>query len=324
MLRVVSGGLWAEIKKLGKNSKTKAGAIAYVTTDAPVKFKRGDILVCDASDNAIASGQTSARVLRAAHKRGAKLYSSPGLHSKVLVFGRVAVVGSANMSDASASTLTEAAIITDDARAIAGVRAFIEELVDGADAIDAAFLARIGKIKVRAPRRGSKRRRALTVRGPRAWLISVVPLDDQKYEAENDVVEREREAAEEETEFSDSDTGYLRFTGSSRFRKFAKRGDLVISICLPHAKSKRGKVYAPEPLLHRKDKGKVTHFFVEEYSDREKTALPFSRFTALWKRAGAGRAPTLNTVREVSVDAVETLRQIESSLRLPEKTSLMT
>ncbi len=310
MLRVMSDGLWAEIKKLGSKGKAKFAAIAYVTSEAHVKFKKGDVLVCDASDSAIGSGQTSAKILRAACARGAKVYSSPGLHAKALVLGRVAVVGSANMSDSSASTLDEAAIVTDDARAVAGVRALVEQLAEGADRVDAKFLARIGKIKVRPPRRGSTRRRAVKVRGPRAWLISVVPLDDDQHKAENELVEAERERAEKETEYSDSDAGYLRFTGNSTFRRYAKRGDLVIATWQPHAKSKRGTVFAPEPLLHRKDKGKVTHLFIEEYVDRDATSMPFSSFKALWKRVGTGRTPTLNTVRELPVELVETLRRM--------------
>ena len=310
MLRVVSDGLWGEIKKLGSKAGPKFAAIAYVTSDAHVKFKKGDVLICDASDSAIGSGQTSAKTLRAACARGAQVYSSPGLHAKALVLGRVAVVGSANMSISSASTLDEAAIVTDDARAVAGVRTLVEQLAEGADRVDAKFLARIDKITVRAPRRGSTRRRAVTVRGPRAWLISVSPLDDDKHEAENELVEAERERAEKEAEYSDSDAGYVRFTGNSNFRRYAKPGDLVISTWHPHAKSKRGTVFAPEPLLHRREKGKVTHLFIEEYVDRDATSMPFSSFKALWKRVGAGRAPMPNTVRELPVELVETLRRM--------------
>jgi len=308
MLRIVSDGLWGDSKKLGTKNKPRFAAVAYVTSDAHLKFGRGDTLVCDASDQAISSGQTSASVLRAACARGAKVYSSPGLHAKAIVLGRMAVVGSANMSASSASTLDEAALITDDARAVVGVRVLVEQLAKGGNRVDDEFLARILKIKVRVARHGSRRRRAVKVRGPRAWLISVVPLDDDKHADENDVVESERGKAEEGTEISDSDAGYVRWVGNSTFRKDAKPGDLVITIWKSHSKSKGGTVYAPEPLLHRKDNGKVTHLFVEEYADRDETSIPFSAFSALWRRVGSGRAPTINSTREVPVDVAEALR----------------
>ena len=180
MLRVVSDGLWADIKKLRAKNKPVFAAVAYVTSDSHLKFGRGDVLVCDASDQAIGSGQTTAAVLEAAVGRGAQVYSSPGLHAKVLVLGRVAVVGSANMSASSASTLDEAALITDDARAVVGVRVLVEKLARGGDRVDDDFIARILKIKVRKARNGSRRRRRVTVPESRAWLMSVIPVDDHE------------------------------------------------------------------------------------------------------------------------------------------------
>lgn len=309
MLRVLSDGLWPEIKKLGRK-KLKFAAIAYVTSDRDLKFGRRDVLICDASDAAIQSGQTSAAVLRAAVRRGAAVYSSPGLHAKAMVLGRVAVVGSGNMSDASASQLVEAAIITDDARAVAGVRVLVHQLVDGADRVDDAFLKRISKLTVRAPRRGSRRRRAVTVRGPRAWFISVAPLNEDRYEHENDLVEAERRAAERSREYSDSDAGYIRWAGNSRFYRDAKPGDLVVTAWKPSHKSKRGTVYAPEPLLRRKKVGKVTHFFVEEYADREDTAIPFARFRSIWTRLGGSESLSVSSTREIPVELLETARQM--------------
>ncbi|MFI5300904.1 MAG: hypothetical protein ACHREM_22710, partial [Polyangiales bacterium] len=122
-------------------------------------------------------------------------------------------------------------------------------------------------------------------------------------------VETERAAAEKVTDFSDSEPGYIRFAGKSLFRTHAKSGDLVIAIWKSHAKSKRGTVYAAEPLLRRRDNGAVTHLFIEEYADREATSIPFSAFVALWRRFETGRVPTLNSTREVPVELVETLRR---------------
>lgn len=310
MLRVVSDGLWSAIKKLGSNGQQRFAAVAYVTSERHLAFRLGDTLVCDASDEAIRSGQTSAKVLKAACARGAQVYSSPGLHAKAMTIGRVAVVGSANLSESSASTLDEAAVITDDARVVAGVRVLVEQLAKGGDRLDDKFLSRILKIKVRAPRQGSRRRSGVKLRGPRAWLISVTPLDDRRLQAENEFVEAERGEAEKVTEFGDSDAGYVRWVGNSLFRKHAKAGDLVITVWKPHSKSKRGTVYAPEPILRRKDKGRASHFFIEEYADREESSMPFSAFRVLWGRAKGGSAPTVNSTREVPVELLEKLRAL--------------
>lgn len=309
MLRVVGAGLWDEIKRLGRKGGSKLAAIAYVTADAHLKFNEGDVLVCDASNSAISAGQTSAKILRAAWTRGAKIYSSPGLHAKVLALGPVAVVGSGNMSNASASTLNEAAIVTDDARALAGVRAFIHQLTSAADVVDERFLSRIDKIVVRPPRDGSKRKRAVDVGCARAWLVSLVPLKEHLHTDEAGLVESETKRAAKKIELADREPGYMRWTGPSSFRRQAQPGDLVIAIWRPHWQSKRGVVYAPEPLLHRRDDGAVTHFFVEEPADREDSAISFTKFSAIWRKLGSGMTPGLRSTKEVPAELAEILRQ---------------
>lgn len=308
MLRVVSGGLWTELHRLAKKNRPRLAAVAYVTSDERVKFGKGDTLVCDATDTAIKLGQTSAAVLRRAHDRGARLFSSPGLHAKVFLLGRVAVVGSANLSSMSVNELHEAALITDDARAVSGVRLLVENLSQAANEIDESFLQRIEKLPVVRVRRGSRRRRSIRLPKQRAWLISVVPIDPAEHADEQAVVEGERARAEAETQFSDSEPGHIRFTGTSNFRKFAKKGDLVLAIWRPHGKSSRARVFAPELLLRRKDKNKVTHFFIEEYADREDTKISWTEFSRLWRRTTSSRLPGSKAVREIPVDLLAQLR----------------
>lgn len=126
MLRVMSEGLWAEPRRLAKKNSPRLAAVAYVTSDEQVEFGKGDTLICDATDAAIKSGQTSSAVLRRAPDRGARLFSSPGLHAKVFLLGCVAVVGSANLSLTSVTGLDDAALVTDDVRATSGARFLIE------------------------------------------------------------------------------------------------------------------------------------------------------------------------------------------------------
>lgn len=310
MLRVVSEGLWTELRRIAgkKKNRPRLAAVAYVTSDERVNFGKGDILVCDATDTAIKSGQTAAAILRRAHDRGAQLFSSPGLHAKVFLLGRVAVIGSANLSSKSATELDEAALITDDARATSGVRLLVESLSQTADRIDQGFLRRIEKLPVVQARRGSRRRRSVRLPEPRAWLISVVPLDDEKHADEQTIIDDERAKAEEGTQYSDSEPGYIRFTGTSNFRKSAKLGDLVITIWRTHSKSSRAHVFAPEPVLRRKDKNGITHLFVEEYADREGTRITWTEFLRLWRRTTSNNLPGPKSTREIRIELLEQLR----------------
>lgn len=308
MLRVVSDGLWAELSKLGHQEK-KFAAVSYVTSESEITFGKGDVLVCDASDEAIRAGQTSASLLRAIVERGGKVFSSPGLHAKSMVLGRVAVVGSANMSEASATQLIEAALITDDARAVAGVRVFVDQLTQDADVVDRAFLDRIAKLPVNVRARGSHRKRTVVLKEPRAWFVSVGPLDEERYKHEAELVETERAAAQAELEDDESEAGYVRLTGNSLFKREAQPGDIVILVWTPNRKSRRGSVYAPAPILRRKDVGDVTHFFTEEYIDHDDTAISFSSFKKHWDRLGGKSGLNVKSIREVSVDLVEAARR---------------
>src|SRR5690349_14371375 len=110
MLRVHASGLWKVIAKL--SAKVKSGrlaAVAYFTSEGNVEFNKDDVLIVDASDNTIAAGGTSAKLLKSLLQRGVRLYSVPGLHAKVYLFDQTAVIGSANLSKHS-TTLIEAAV----------------------------------------------------------------------------------------------------------------------------------------------------------------------------------------------------------------------
>jgi hypothetical protein len=164
VLRLVTlRDLWPQLGRLARKAKHRMAAVAYVTRAAEVRFGAGDILVVDASDQAIKSGVTAAVILRTAHRRGARLFSCPGLHAKVLLLGNVAVVGSANISATSVNKKIEAALITDDHATTSTVRSLIVQLANQSDEIDDTFLRRIGKIKVSRKWPESSRRENMLV-----------------------------------------------------------------------------------------------------------------------------------------------------------------
>ena len=141
MHRLLSHDLWETLRALSSESEKKWAAVSYVTSDRNVAFGKGDVVVVDASDTAIVQGHTDASVLDQAFRRGAKLYSYPRLHSKLMVLSGHAVVGSANISASSADDLVEAALVTDHPSLVGEAIAIISELSQQGDRIDASFLS---------------------------------------------------------------------------------------------------------------------------------------------------------------------------------------
>lgn len=146
---IITGDIWKQVRLDARAAKRRLVAVAYVTTDGHIGFKRNDILICDASDRAIKTGDTSASLLRSLFRKGVELRSRPDLHAKVAVLGRHALVGSCNLSAASAEDLTELALLSDRKQIVAQATAFIHALRERSEEIDEDFVRRILKIKVR-------------------------------------------------------------------------------------------------------------------------------------------------------------------------------
>jgi len=237
MHELISAGLWKKLETLAKKNKPWAGAIAYFSDASRLEFGRGDILVINASDPAIASGQTSAAAISAAQKRGAALYSLANLHAKLLVLGKFAVIGSANASKSSDNSLIEASIVTSDPGIRSQARAFIEQLVQLATHIDSKFLQRIEQIPVsqrRGAGAGGKRKpSSVHIRSPRVWIAGVREMPDDAHLEETDDIEAGTEEAREHLTDPNADIDWIRFVGHSQFRIGAKEGDAVIQVWTP-------------------------------------------------------------------------------------------
>lgn len=309
MLRVVSAGLWKEVARLSGRHSPRFAAIAYVSSDARIRFGDGDVLVCDATDEAIKSRQTSARVLHAAFRRKARIYSSRGLHAKALVLGRVSVVGSANLSESSASHLNEAAIITDDASVASSLRGMIEALAENAESVDDMFLRRIATLPLAPRPRGGKAARPVKVTQPRGWLVGLKPIPAGQHSDEDAVVEKERERASNLLEYSDSEASYIRMRGGA-LKRGAQRGDAVIQVWRASQNAQRAVVYPPVPIVHRTDDGPIARIYVEDYADTEDLGIPLGRFRRIWAQASGGALSAKWPNREVSLDVLDRIRAL--------------
>lgn len=124
----ITRDIWPQLTKAVRGSgQACAVAVAYFGKGASklLPLAKGSRLVVDASERSVASGQTCPADLRKLVKRGVRVYSVPNLHAKVFVLGRAAYIGSANVSNRSASQLVEAIIRTSDAAATRAARKFV-------------------------------------------------------------------------------------------------------------------------------------------------------------------------------------------------------
>jgi hypothetical protein len=284
----VSSNLRRELKRLAERSSHKRAAVAYVTSDEEVRFSEGDTLIVDASNRMIACGDTDAAVLRRAFDRGASLFSLEGLHAKLMLFDRTAVVGSANLS---ASALTEAALITTDHVIFAGIASLLHEMALAADVVDEPFLRRIEKIKVkRSPRRGvsSRRRRTFAERGSRTWLIRVGELKPEAYPQEQKRADRGQEIAEGQRQHPRSSVSWVRWAGTSKFRSEAQQGDSVIQI-YKRLGAKRPRICRHSPILRVQPEPTCTRFYIEDSARQNETSLSRTQFERLARICGLGR-----------------------------------
>ena len=226
MITVKNNDLWSELQKLFKNTYSIKAAVAYVSDDSSISFGKGDVLVVDASDASIAGGRTSAGVLKAAHEKGAKLYSCDTLHGKVIVFDHHAYIGSANISKNSKERLDEIGVISDHPNILAGAIQLIDELASQSIEIDSEFIKTISQIDVKrsAPPPGTKPRK-VGIGKPRTWLVSL--RNDADYPGDENKVEKDNELIET-TE--DEEPAWFWMKKGSRFFDEAKTGDSVVII----------------------------------------------------------------------------------------------
>ena len=126
----ITQDIWPQLTKAVRNSRQSCVvAVAYFGAGASrlLPLQKGSHLVVDASERAVASGQTCPADLSKLMKRGVKIFSIPNLHAKVFVLGRAAYIGSANVSNRSASQLIEAIIHTTEPSAVRAARQFVQE-----------------------------------------------------------------------------------------------------------------------------------------------------------------------------------------------------
>ena len=215
-------------------------------------------------------------VLAGLSKKGVHLYSRAGLHAKVVVMGSKALIGSTNLSDASANRLREAALLTARPTVVSQAKAFVRLVKNEATEIDLKFLARILKIKVvrrqgaRAPRRVHQKRL-----GFQFWVVRVRELHPDRYQDEEQYVAHAIAAVRRIAGDDSIEPEWLRFTGASRFRREARPGDTVVQLWAGRDR-KRITVWPPAAILLRQDQRDWARFYYDPNVGLQE--MPWSEF----------------------------------------------
>lgn len=184
---------WAALRAACEASKQPSHvAVAYLGQGGAqiLPIIAGSVLVVDASDQAVKSGQTDPNELRKLVRRGVLVYSVSNLHAKVFVVGKRLFVGSTNISRRSQGILMEALVETSDTRAVTEAKRFIKGLCLnelGPEAID-----RLTKI-YRPPRvtGGPVRRSSRDVHAAQAGLppVRLAQLEERDPPAGSELAE---------------------------------------------------------------------------------------------------------------------------------------
>src|ERR1700730_8190051 len=144
---LVVNEVWSElIDNWGKSPRYIA--VAYFSCDRDLPFDAGDVLIVNASDGAIKSGQTDAKAVRRAFESGVNVYSHPQLHAKLYVLGGQVFVGSANSSISSRENLIECLASSGNPHSVSEGIDLVLALQRQASEIDDVFLSRIEAIPV--------------------------------------------------------------------------------------------------------------------------------------------------------------------------------
>lgn len=305
MHRVLTADIWQEVKKRAARAKNRKVAIAYVTKDL-IGFKAGDVLVVDASARAIRSGQTDAPLLRNLDEKGVVIHSHAGLHSKVLLVGPYAIVGSANMSG---SELIETSVITDNATVASGIASFIKQYSTPRSRLSRTQIAALCRIKVVRigwlNARPVSKPKSIGRLSNSTWIIGIKELTRDPPPDEQRRINRAQKDLKVRFNLDDKDYGWIRWGKKSKFSRECRQGDTLIQIW-NFRNGKRRYVTRRLPVLLKRHEPNWVRFYIGE-AQREADEVNWSRFQRILKASGYSKKVRPFSVQPVSQDAAESI-----------------
>jgi hypothetical protein len=237
MITFLSDEVWPRLRRLARRRNGMALiAVPFIGSGATKRLplRRGDILVTKFDRASISSGMVDPREIVAFIKRGVEVHSVANLHAKVYIFGRTAVVGSANLSATSEHQLQEAACESNDRRVVSRCRNFVLRL--RGEVVELEFARR--QLSLWRPPRGPYRKtfahRAAVRKRVEQSAIVAVSLKSIDYDDTDDVAsERAKQAARPRM----ADSARFRmedFRWTGRPSKLLKKGVRVV-MCTSNA-----------------------------------------------------------------------------------------
>lgn len=308
--RLISEGLWQEITAVPRAGKATLAAIAYYSQDL-LKLKKGDTLVCDASEPTIRSGGTRAALLLELHRKGVKIYNQDTLHAKVACIGSFALVGSANASNNSQDNMVEAAVLSQDSGLRAQVLSLIAQLAKPENLLSTELLIELTKIPVEQRKYPNKSAKPnVSLKGTSvAWWCSTSPMSDKRYEADTTLRAKAVKKLEKRDDLEPDDLDFIRYAPRHRIAQAIKPGDRVI---LSHA-SKSGvartaKVQPPAAVVHIERGAESVLVYVKLINDGA-NPMPFGKFRHV-TQTFAGRGLTFKSNRILTADEYSKLAAV--------------
>lgn len=129
--QLITKNIWQMISAVAKRARTTSHiAVGYFGQGGAkmLPLSRGSVVVVDASEIAVKSGQTCPAELLKLYNKGVRIFSSPNLHAKVYVLGSSLFIGSANVSGRSRDVLTEVVFTTNDRNSVREAKEFVKSL----------------------------------------------------------------------------------------------------------------------------------------------------------------------------------------------------
>jgi len=298
--QLLSDDVWTQLTKAATSSRKPAHiAVAYFGTSGAklLPLPPGSVLVVDASEAAVRSGQTNPSELIKLYRKGVKIHSYEGLHAKVYVFGNAVFVGSANVSKNSRDRLREAASRSSAASDVRAAREFVQSLMTLELGLGELrkLESMYEKRRRRSTRGGSKQR----VRKP-ALFVNHFHFDELPKQEED----RESIGANAAKKLLRS-TGRHEVSSYWPYKSYAppwRRADTLIPIEFDSA-GKIARIYPPERVLMKREGIRRRFFYVEE--DLSLRSMTYRRATSKISRRAAnalrrdGIVRDRNTVNEL-------------------------
>lgn len=266
----ITGDIWPQLTLAARSSRQRCSvAVAYFGAGASrlLPLQPGSRLVVDASDRAVASGQTCPAELIKLVKRGVSVYSVSNLHAKVFVMDRAAFIGSTNVSRRSASHLVEAVIRTTSPNTVRASWKFVKGLC--VHELSPGLLKRLAKLYRPPVVPGGKggRKDSETSRSPTLPPLFLAQLNVKDWpdrdQGLHDAAMREAKQRRKHPRTHELDS--FRWTGECPY----KRGDVIIQV----TKEGGGKVLVAPPgnvlnIQTRQDKNRRVSFVCLERPSR--------------------------------------------------------